>query len=85
MIQLYVAFRWILEFVPYSTISSTEHPEENWEFSTGFLQPSSEIQNDIVKSSTGSENVRFSASWGAPKEYLRVFPTKMLGRSQEIT
>ena len=58
---------------PYSTNFSTEHAVENYEFSTDFLQVSSEMQNDIVKISPGSKNARFfsipRSTEGIPREY----------------
>ena len=63
-----------LYIIPYSTTSSIELPEENYEFSTGFLQAFLEMQNNIVKISSGAKNVRFSASWGVPREYSESIP-----------
>ena len=59
---------------PYNTISTTENPEENYEFSTSFLQAFSEMQNDILKISSRTKNVRFSASRGAQREYPENIP-----------
>ena len=60
---------------PCSTISSPEHPTSSF---SGFLQASSKIQNDIVRNSSGSKNVCFTASLGAPREFRENIPKEGL-------
>ena len=47
-------------------------------FCTGFPQASSRMQNDIIRSSSGRKNVRFTASWGAPREFPKSIPKEGL-------
>ena len=35
----------------------------------GFLEAASRMQNGIIRSSSGTKNVRFTASWGSPREF----------------
>ena len=45
---------------------------------TGFLQAASRMQNDIIRRSSGTKNVRFTASWEAPREFPESIPKEGL-------
>ena len=63
---------------PYTTTSSPEHPEEKYKFLYWHPQVASRMQNDIIRISSGTKNVHFTASRGAPREFPKNIPKEGL-------